>query len=427
VREDEGGSLEDLVRRLAPQVLGALVRRYGHFDVAEDAVQESLVAAATQWPVEGRPDSPRGWLITVASRRMTDLLRAEQARLRRENTVAERMLPKDYLAPAADSTGSADVDDSLVLLMLCCHPALTTESQVALTLRAVGGLTTGEIARAFLVPETTMGQRISRAKQAIRHAGARFTMPPAAEAAARLAAVLHVLYLVFNEGYTASSGPYLLRHDLAREAIRLTRLMRHTLPDDDEVAGLLALMLLTDARRDARTRPGGELVPLLEQDRTLWDASEIAQGVALVTDPLTRGKPGRYQLQAAIAAVHDGAATAEETDWQRVLSLYDVLANLGDNPMVRLNQAVAASMVHGPVRGLELLAPLDDDPRMRSTHRVDAVRAHLLERAGDSASAAELYLRAARRTTSEPERRYLEQQAARLDETSHDPSSRHGR
>jgi RNA polymerase sigma factor (sigma-70 family) len=414
VTPHEEDRTEDLLRELAPQVLGAVVRRYGHFDVAEDAVQESLLAAVTQWPAEGRPESPKGWLIRVASRRLTDLLRAEQARLRRENTVAERVLPEDYLAPPADSPRTADQDDSLVLLLMCCHPALSTTSQIALTLRAVGGLTTGEIARAFLVPESTMGQRISRAKQSIRDAGARFKMPPPGEVEGRLAAVLHVLYLVFNEGYTASSGPYLLRHDLALEAIRLTRLVHRVLPGDGEVAGLLALMLLTDARRSARTDPDGQLVPLPEQDRTRWDRTSIAEGVRLVADAMTGTPLGPYQVQAAIAAVHDQAADSDSTDWPQVLALYGVLARMSDNPMVRLNQAVAAAMVHGPASGLEMLAALHDDPRMKGTHRVDAVRAHLLERAGDNAGAVDRYLAAARRTTSGPERRYLEKRAARL-------------
>ncbi|MDP9241450.1 MAG: RNA polymerase sigma factor [Actinomycetota bacterium] len=407
-------STEDLLRDLAPQVLGALVRRYGHFDAAEDAVQEALLAAAVQWPGEGRPANPKGWLIRVGSRRMTDLLRTEQARQRRENAVAERVLPDDYLAPAADAPPAADQDDSLLLLFLCCHPALTAPSQIALTLRAVGGLTTAEIARAFLVPDSTMGQRISRAKQAIREAGARFRMPPPPEVQARLAAVLHVLYLIFNEGYTATSGPYLVRHDLAREAIRLTRLVHRLLPDDGEVAGLLALMLLTDARRPARTGPGGRLIPLTEQDRSLWDSAAIAEGVALVTEAMSRTPLGPYQLQAAIAAVHDEAANAEDTDWPQILALYGMLRRLADNPLVALNHAVAAAMVHGPAAGLALLEPLAADPRMAGNHRVDAVRAHLLEMAGDREGALAAYRLAARRTTSTPERQYLEEKAAAL-------------
>ena len=405
---------EALRRGLAPQGLGARVRRYGHFDVAEDAVQESLLAAAVQWPQEGRPDHPKGWLIRVAARRMTDLLRSEQARQRREDTVVERALPGEYLTPAADTRPGTDHDDSLVLVFLCCHPALSPPSQIALTLRAVGGLTTAEIARAFLVPERTMGQRISRAKQTIREAGARFRLPPPEELHSRLAAVLHVLYLIFNEGHTATSGPYLVRHELAGEAIRLTRLVHRLLPDDGEVTGLLALMLLTDARRPARTGPDGELIPLAEQDRRRWDAAAIAAGVQLVTRALSRTALGPYQLQAAIAAVHDEAPSAEETDWPQILALYGRLQHLADNPMVTLNHAVATAMVHGPRTGLTLLKTLDADPRMAGTHRLDAVRAHLLEMAGDHAGALTHYRQAARRTTSLPERHYLEKQATKL-------------
>ncbi len=406
---------EDLLRELAPQVLGALVRRYGHFDTAEDAVQEALLAAVTQWPAEGRPDNPTGWLIRVGSRRMTDLMRTERARQRREDTVTEQALAGDWLAPPADSRPAAEQDDSLLLLFLCCHPALRAPAQIALTLRAVGGLTTAEIARAFLVPESTMGQRISRAKKGIRQAGGRFRMPPAGEVTGRLAAVLHVLYLIFNEGHTASSGPYLVRHDLAAEAIRLVRLVHRLLPDDGEVAGLLALMLLTDARRPARTGPGGRLIPLAEQDRSTWDPAAIAEGVALVTDAMSRTRLGPYQVQAAIAALHDEAQSAVETDWPQILALYGLLERLGDNPLVRLNQAVAAAMVHGPAAGLELLKPLDSDPRMAGNHRLDAVRAHLLETAGDVPGALAHYRAAARRTTSTPERHYLEQKAIALD------------
>jgi RNA polymerase sigma factor (sigma-70 family) len=406
--------VEDLLRELAPQVLGALVRRYGHFDTAEDAVQEALLAAVRQWPREGMPDNPKGWLIRVGSRRLTDLLRTEQARRRREDAVVARALPEEYLTPSVDAVPPVEHDDSLVLLLLCCHPALTEPSRIALTLRAVGGLTTPEIARAFLVPEATMGQRISRAKKVIRDAGARFRMPPAGELPDRLAAVLHVLYLIFNEGYTATSGPSLVRHDLAAEAIRLARLVHRLLPADGEVAGLLALMLLTEARKDARTTPGGDLVTLPEQDRTRWDAALIAEGVELVTHAMAHTRVGPYQLQAAIAALHDEAPSAGETDWPQILALYRVLRQHADNPMVVLNQAVATAMVHGPRAGLELLDPLNADPRMAGNHRLDAVRAHLLERAGDHSGARAHYRAAARRTTSVVEQHYLEEQAARL-------------
>ena len=396
---------EDLLRALAPQVLGALVHRYGRFDACEDAVQEALLAAATQWPREGVPDHPRAWLVTVASRRLTDELRAEQARRRREDVVAAEPAP----APGADE------DDTLALLVLCCHPALSPASQIALTLRAVGGLTTGEIARAFLVPEATMGQRISRAKQTIKAAGGTFALPPERELADRLRVVLHVLYLIFNEGYSATAGPDLQRADLVREAIRLTRSVLALRPDDGEVAGLLALMLLTDARRAARTGADGALVPLAEQDRALWRREEIAEGAALVTDALARARVGPYQVQAAIAAVHAEAPRAEDTDWAQVLALYELLEGMAPNPVVTLNHAVALAMVRGPQAGLDLLATLDGDARLRDTHRVEAVRAHLLELAGERQAALAAYRSAARRTTSLPEKRHLEARAARLD------------
>jgi RNA polymerase sigma factor (sigma-70 family) len=399
-----GDRHQDLLRELAPQVLGALVHRYGRFDACEDAVQEALLAAATQWPQAGMPDNPRAWLVTVASRRLTDELRSDQARRRREDAVAAEPAP----APVSDR------DDTLALLVLCCHPALSPASQIALTLRAVGGLSTAEIARAFLVPEATMGQRISRAKQSIKAAGATFAMPPEPELPERLRVVLHVLYLIFNEGYSATAGPHLQRPDLVREAIRLTRAVLALRPDDGEVAGLLALMLLTDARRAARTRQGGALVPLAEQDRSLWRRDEIDEGTALVTDALARAPVGPYQVQAAIAAVHAEARRAQETDWPQILALYQLLEGMARNPVVTLNHAVALAMVRGPRAGLELLATLDGDPRLDGNHRLDAVRAHLLEMAGDRDAAVAAYRAAARRTTSLPEKRHLEGRAARL-------------
>ena len=407
-------SFEDLLRNLAPQVLGALTRRFGSFQTAEDAVQEALLAAATQWPEQGVPENPRGWLITVGSRRLTDQLRSDLARARRETAAAALLPPLELVAPAADEDLPADEDDTLTLLLLCCHPALSAASQVALTLRAVGGLTTAQIAQAFFVPEATMAQRISRAKQSIKSAGATFGMPPAEERAERLRVVLHVLYLIFSEGYTTSSGPVLQRQDLTAEAIRIGRDLQRLLPDEGEVTGLLALMLLTDARRRARTGPDGSLVPLAEQDRGLWDAGSIREGVALISDTLTRARLGPYQLQAAMAAVHDEAARPEDTDWPEIVALYELLARLSPNPMVTLNQAVAVAMVDGPRAGLELLATLDGDDRMIGHHRVDAVRAHLLEMAGERAEARDSYRTAARRTTSIPERRYLENRADRL-------------
>jgi RNA polymerase sigma factor (sigma-70 family) len=406
--------VEELLRELAPQVTGTLVRRYGQFDLCEDAVQEALLAAAVQWPEAGIPERPRGWLVTVASRRLTDQVRGESARRRREETVAARSPADELVAPGPEADLPAASDDTLTLLFLCCHPALSPPSQVALTLRAVGGLTTAQVARAFLVPEATMAQRISRAKQRIKAAGARFAMPPPAERAERLQVVLQVLYLIFNEGYAASSGPDLQRADLTSEAIRLARELHRLLPEDGEVAGLLALMLLTDARRPARTRPDGSLVPLAEQDRSRWDAGAIAEGVALVTRTLVRAPLGPYQLQAAIAAVHDEAARAEDTDWPQILVLYELLERVAPSPVVTLNQAVAVAMVRGPRAGLELLATLDGDDRLAGHHRLDAVRAHLLELAGDREAARVHYRAAARATISLPEQRYLESRAARL-------------
>lgn len=405
---------EDLLRELAPHVLGALVRRYGHFDSAEDAVQEALLAATIQWPDEGLPDNPRAWLIRVASRRLTDMLRAGQARRRREGIAAVQVPADQLLVPAADAGLSAAGDDTLIVLFMCCHPALTQASQITLTLRAAGGLSTGEIARAFLIPEPAMGQRISRAKQRIKASGLPFRMPSDSERADRLATVLHVLYLIFNEGYASTYGPDLRRIELSAEAIRLTRMVQRQLPEDGEVAGLLALMLLTDARRLARVRPDGTLVPLAEQDRTLWDAGAIAEGVALVTDAMSRTRLGPYQLQAAIAAIHDEAIRAEDTDWAQILALYRLLDRLAPSPMVTLNHAVAAAMVHGSRAGLALLEPLDTDSRIAKHHRLAAVRAHLYEMAGDRQAALAHYRTAARRTTSLPEQRYLQMRAERL-------------
>ncbi|MEO7734407.1 MAG: DUF6596 domain-containing protein [Kofleriaceae bacterium] len=398
-----------LLRELAPQVLGAVVRRYGDFSAAEDAVQEALVAASLQWPVQGAPDNPRGWLIRVAGRRISDQRRAELARRRRETVVVMQ-------APTATPAPDEPIveDDTLILLFMCCHPALTRPTAIALTLRAVGGLTTAEIANAFLVPEATMAQRISRAKQSIQKSGIGFDPPTAAEREERLEAVLHVLYLIFNEGYASSVGSELQRSDLASEAIRLARAVHHLLPDDEEAAGLLALMVLTDARRAARTGPNGELIPLDEQDRTRWDRAAIAEGVALITRTLSRGAVGAYQLQAAIAAVHDEAARAEDTDWAQILALYGLLKRMTDNPMVALSYAIAAAMVHGPAAGLALLQELDRDDRLAGHYRLDAVRAHLHERAGDHEAALSHYRAAARRTTSMPERNYLIGRAARL-------------
>lgn len=432
---------EDLLRRLAPQVLGALVRRYGHFDAAEDAVQEALLAATRQWPEEGRPADPRGWLIRVASRRLTDQLRSEDARRRREETAAALTPRDEFVAPPPGEGRAPTEDDTLALLFLCCRAELPPAGRIALTLRAVGGLTTAEIARALLVPEATMAQRITRAKRRLKASGAPFGIRPndaegtddtdrsdgtdgtggaapeaADDHAERFADVLHVLYLIFNEGYTATSGRELQRADLATEAIRLTRAVHARLPTDGEVAGLLALMLLTDARRAARTTPDGDLVPLAEQDRTRWDRAAITEGVALVSDALTHARLGPYQLRAAIAAVHDEAASDEDTDWVEILALYEVLIRLVPGPVERLGHAVAVAMVHGPRRALALLADLDRDERLAGHHRLEAVRAHLLEMAGERAEARAAYAKAAGLTLSVPERRYLRLRAARLAE-----------
>ncbi len=415
-----GTTVEDLLRREAPQVLGALVRRYGNFDIAEDATQEALIAGADQWGRDGVPDNPRAWLITVASRRLTDLLRAEQARRRREDTVSRWTVAEHRPgAEPAPQAGIADgSDDSLALLLMCCHPSLPATAQIALTLRAVGGLTTTEIARAFLVPEATMARRIGRAKQRIRDSGLPFRMPPADERTQRLAAVLHVLYLIFNEGYVSTAGRTLYRADLVAEAIRLVRLVHHMLPGDEEVAGLLALMLLTDARRPARTGTDGALIAMADQDRSRWNAEQIAEGIALLTEVLPRGRTGPYQLQAAIAAVHDEAVTAADTDWPQIRALYEVLLGMGSNPVVALNHAVALAMVHGPQAGLDRLEQLERTgvlgALVDSDHRLPAVRAHLLELAGDGPAAANAYRTAAGRTASLQQQRYLLGRADRL-------------
>jgi RNA polymerase sigma factor (sigma-70 family) len=404
--------LEDLLRSLAPQVLGALVRRFGDFGAAEDAVQEALLDASQQWPVEGVPDSPRGWLVRVAHRRMTDHLRSEIARRRREEVSGTRIPRDHFLSPAAD-TPPVESDDTLTLLFMCCHPALSPSAQVPLTLRAVGGLTTAEIASAFLVPEATMAKRVTRAKQKIKGVG--FRPPTGSARQDRLGAVLHVLYLIFNEGYTSTSGESLQRVELAVEAIRLTRELHRLLPDDHEVTGLLALLLLTHARRAARTSPSGELVPMAAQDRSLWDRATIAEGVSLVTRALSAtDRFGPYMLQAAIAAVHDESPSDAETDWPQILALYRLLAAITENPVTTLNQAVAELKVNGPAAALSVLDRAAADPRLAGHYRVDALRAHILEEAGDLDAAHGHYLRAAKATLSLPEREYLQKRAANL-------------
>jgi RNA polymerase sigma factor (sigma-70 family) len=404
----------DLLRELAPQVLGTLIRRYGQFDRCEDATQEALLAAAVQWPADGRPANPRGWLIAVASRRLIDEMRSEHSRRQREDQAYLTTPHSELVGAAADAEPTSDRDDSLALLFGCCHPSLSPTSQIALTLRAVGGLTTAQIAAAFLVPEATMAQRISRAKQTIKTSGVPFSVQEGPQRGERLSAVLHVLYLIFNEGYSATGGDRLTAPELTGEAIRLARWLGRLLPDDPEVTGLLALMLLTDARRPARTRPDGSLVPLAEQDRSRWDSARTAEGVALISEVLPRGEVGPYQLQAAIAAVHDEARSMPDTDWPQILGLYNLLMRVAPNPVVALNRAVAVAEVHGPSAGLSELAALESDQRMSGHHRLLAARAHMLERAGDRAGAAAAYREAAKRAPSLPERAHLASRAARL-------------
>ncbi|MFY1578028.1 RNA polymerase sigma factor [Verrucosispora sp. WMMD703] len=407
-----------MLRRLAPQLLAALVRRYGDFGRAEDAVQEALAAAVERWPLDGVPEQPSGWLHTVAARRYVDLVRSEAARARRERTALD-LTPRDALVtPPPDA--EAPRDDLLELFLLCCHPALPAPAQLALTLRAVGGLTTAEVAAAFLVSERTMGQRISRAKQRLREAGARFAPPPTAEREARLAVVRQVLYLMFNEGYSASSGPQLRRADLTGQALRLTRRLHEQLPGDGETAGLLALMVLTEARAAARVGPDGELVPLAEQDRGRWDRTAIDEGRVLVERSLAATPPGPYRIQAAIAAVHAEAPSTEATDWPQVLALYELLERIAPNPVVTLNRAVAVGMVHGPAAGLALLSEVESGP-LTGHHRLHAVRAHLLELADDRAAAAAQWRAAADRAGSDPERRYLLRRAAAASDPSQHP------
>jgi RNA polymerase sigma factor (sigma-70 family) len=405
--------VEDLLRRLAPPVLGAVVRRFGHFDLAEDATQEALLAAAVRWPLDGVPDNPKGWLIAVAARRLTDLLRAEQARRRREDTVAQWAMAASG-PPAVGERAPADRDDTLVLFFLCCHPSLPPASQIALTLRAVGGLNTAEIARALLASEDTVTRRITRAKRSVKDSGLPFALPPPDQLPDRLGAVLRVLYLIFNEGYAATSGTELLRLELAQEAIRLGRALQAALPDDSEVTGLLALMLLVHARHRARTAPDGSLIPMAEQDRSRWDRAAIDEGTALITAALPRGPIGPYQLQAAIAAVHGEAPSADTTDWAQIAPLYGVLLRLDDNPVVALNHAVAVAMTAGPRAGLALLSRLESDSRINADRRFHAVRGHLLERSGDRQAALDAYQEAARRATNLQQQRYLNRQVARL-------------
>ena len=408
--------LEDVWRRESPHVLTALLRRHGDYADCEDAAQDAVAAAAQQWPRDGVPDNPRGWLIRVASRRLVDQVRADQSRAVREQIVGTAQAADAHLGPAADEEPSASEDDTLLLMLLCCHPQLTRPSQVALTLRAVSGLPTGAIATAFLVPEATMAQRLSRARNTLRNSGILFARPTPEELPARVTAVLDVLYLIFNEGYARSTGDTLLDTCLADEAIRLTRQLHAYLPDHDEVTGALALMLLTDARREARTDSQGDLVPLAEQDRSRWDAAQLREGVALLEEVLPRGHVGAYQLQAAIAAVHAESQHYDDTDWAQIAVLYSMLDQVAPSPAVTLNRAVAVAMTAGPTAGLAALEPLVEDANLERYHRLPAVRGHLLEMAGDLVEAERQYARAAELTSSRPEQRYLARRLTRLRE-----------
>jgi RNA polymerase sigma factor (sigma-70 family) len=408
-----GSVLDDVWRREAPHVLGALLRRYGDLSDCEEALQDAAEAAAAQWPVDGVPDAPRAWLITVASRRLIDRARTDTARVRRETFDAAQR------AYAMEEVTTHDRDDTLRLFFLCCHPALTRPSQVALCLRAVAGLGVEQIAAAYLVPVRTMTQRLSRARTALRQAGARFVMPSQRDLPDRVAAVLDVCHLVFTEGYARTSGEALLDVLLAEEAIRLVRQLHAALPDHAEVAGALALMLLTHARSPARVDTAGDLVPLAEQDRSRWQRDLITEGVELLERTLPRGQVGRFQLQAAIAAVHAEAVTYKETDWLQISLLYDMLSRVAPGPAVTLNHAVAVAMAHDPAAGLAMLEPLLDDPAMQRHHRLFAVRGHLLDLNGDADAAKEHYRIAARLTTSMPEQRYLHRKLARLESQRH--------
>ena len=398
--------VEGLLRELAPRALGVVARRYGHFADAEDAVQEALLSASTSWPTSGLPDDPLAWLIRVASRRMADLHRSETARRRREDLAASWSREPPDPAPGRDET--------LTLFFMCCHPSLAPTSAVALTLRAVGGLTTKEIAAAFLVSEATMAQRISRAKRTVAGSGEPFARPDAAHHQARLALVLRVVYLIFNEGYTASAGRELGRTDLAEEAIRIGRLLHELLPDDPEVTALVALMLLTEARRSARVADGGMLVPLEQQDRARWDGGLVAEGTALAAAALRHKPMGEYAAQASIAALHDAAPSYQDTDWVRILALYGALERMTHSPVVRLNRAVAVAMVDGPDAALAVLDDVAASGTLGRSHRLHSVRAHLLEMRGDAAGARDEYVAAAEATANWRERDYLTLKAAGL-------------
>jgi len=394
--------IERTFREEHGRAVAVLVRTFGDIDVAEEAVQDAFAVAIERWPRDGPPPSPAGWIITTARNRAIDRLRREAARAGRQ---AEAVRYQADRGPAEAEEDEGPVrDDRLRLIFTCCHPSLAMTAQVALTLRLLGGLTTAEIARSFLVPEATMAQRLVRAKGKIRHAGIPFRIPRDADLPARLRAVLAVVYLIFNEGYAAGSGERLVREDLCAEAIRLGRLLAELMPDEPEVMGLLALMLLTDARRDARTTAAGELVRLADQDRTLWDRELVAEGQAIVRACLRRGEPGPYQIQAAINAVHSD----EPTDWRQVLALYDQLLAFEPTPVVALNRAVAVAEVDGPAAALDLV----DDLELEGYHVFHAVRANLLRRLGRRADAAAAYRAAIELAGNAAEREFLERALA---------------
>ncbi len=407
-------------RRESPHVLAALLRRYGDLGDCEDAAQEAAEAAAAQWPAEGMPDNTRAWLIRVASRKLIDRFRSDRARADRETSVGMARPADVELAPPADQAPVTEGDDTLRLILLCCHPSLSRPSQVALTLQAMGGLSTDQVAAAYLVPARTMAQRLTRARATLRDAGAEFELPSADELPERIAAVLDVCHLMFNEGYTRSGGAELLDVGLTSEAIRLTRQLHRALPDHDEVAGALALMLLTESRSAARVDGAGDLIPLDRQDRGLWDRALITEGVEIVQRILPRGPVGRFQLSAAIAAVQAEAPTAADVDWLEISLLYGMLDQVAPSPAVTLNRAVAVGMALGPDQGLAIVDGLLTDQAMQRHHRVHAVRAHLLELAGDPVAAMEAYLRAAQLTTSLPEQRYLNRRYLDLNQAAED-------
>ena len=408
-------TLESVFRRERSQILAVLIRLSGDFALAEDALQEAFAEALVHWPVDGVPPRPGAWITTTARRRAIDVIR-RATRFRHRKEVLEQLLAADaesFEEPVVVA-GEDGVprDDRLRLLFTCCHPAISLESQVALTLRTVAGLTTREIARAFLSVESAMAQRLVRAKHKIREAEIPFRVPAAADLPGRLDAVLAVIYLVFNEGYTSSSAPGLVRDDLCAEAIRLGRLLDALMPAQPEVEGLLALMLLHVARRAARTGPDGELITLEQQDRTLWDRTAIEEGCALVETALRRGRVGTYQIQAAIAALHAESSSPDRTDWPQIAALYTLLLRLQPSPVVELNRAVAIGMAAGPSAGLALLDGLEARGALEGYHHLSAARAELLVRRGDRAAAVQIYRRAIAECVNPAERTYLETRLA---------------